>query len=147
MSLLCVTLRVFFLSFSYSLSFKKVLITQIEFTIHKLGRGYCLRVHLVWHPAFLWMERQRVREGCSVTAGLGAAARKRFQGFGPLVRCSEHSDVPAEGNAGLRPGAATGGGGRQCVCACVCVCVHARVCCRRSTLGMRGAPCSKGTLW
>ena len=76
--------------------------------------------------------------------GLGAAARKRFWGFGLLVCCSQHSDVPAEGDAGPQQGAAIGGGGGS---VCACVCVHPRVCCRCSTLGMRGVPCSRGTLW
>lgn len=60
--------------------------------------------------------------------GLRAAARKRFRGFGLLVCCSQHSDIPAEGDAGLQQGAAAGGGGGS-VCACVCVCP--RVCCHR----------------
>lgn len=107
---------------------------QIEFTTYKLGRTYCLRVHLVWHPAYLWMKRCRVREGCSVIVGLSAAPRISLQGFGLLICCFQHNDIPVEGHPELWQVTAM----ESRICVCVFQPQHTEL---RHTL--RRVPCSR----
>lgn len=98
---------------------------------HKLGcspqfEKYCLRVHLVSYPAYLWIKRCS-REGlCHITVEFRATPRMRLQGLGLLICCFQPTDITAEAHPASYSHREEGKeGGKEGGC----------VCCIPSTLG------------